>query len=117
MLLPRSDRQRLVGDEGVGAALLAKGRELFVTGHESYVIAQRPKLLGDRGDQVREAAARKVGAADRAGEEDVANLGEPGLAVEEDHVAGGVAGAVVDLPLGLAERDAVAVLQPAVRRE
>ena len=64
-----------------------------------------------------EIAAREVGAADGALEQHVADLGEPRLAVEEDHMAGRVAGAVVDLELGLAEGHRVAVVEPAVGRE
>ncbi|MNE08902.1 hypothetical protein D3C80_1015640 [compost metagenome] len=62
-------------------------------------------------------AAGKVGAADRALEQDVADLGETGLAVEEDDVAGRVARAVDHLPRRLAQRQHVAVVQPAGRGE
>src|SRR5881409_1103257 len=37
--------------------------------------------------------------------------------MEEDHVAGRVAGAVIDLEFGLAEADALAVVEPAIGRE
>ncbi len=62
-------------------------------------------------------AAREVGAADRAAEQDIPHLGEPRLAMEEDHMAGRVAGAVDHLEGGLAELDRVAVRQPPVRYE
>ena len=88
-----------------------------MAGHEGDILAQGPELAGDGGDQLGIAAAGEVGAAYGALEQDVPDLGEAGLAMEEDHMARGVAGAVIDLELGLAQGDAVAVVQPAVLNE
>src|SRR6516225_7683124 len=107
-------RQHGVRHKRIGPPLPPEGRNLLVAGDEGHVVAERPELAGDRVDQVLVAAAWEVGAADRAGEEYVADLGEPGLAVEEHHVAGRVAGAVVDLPFRLAEGDGIAIVQPAI---
>src|SRR6185369_7799582 len=107
----------VVGNERVRLPLLAEGRHRPVTRHEADVVAQRPEPRGDRLDQLGVVAAREVGAPDRALEKHVADLGEPRLAVEEDHMPGRVAGAVVDLELRLAEGNLIAVVEPAVGRE
>jgi len=83
-----------------------------VSRDEGDVIAQRPQLGGDRRQQGLMIAAQEVGAPDRALKQHVADLGEAGLAVEEDHMARRVAGAVEDLPPRLAQRQHVAVVQP-----
>src|SRR5687768_7242053 len=75
-------REHHVGDERVGLALVAEGRHRAVPRHETDVFAERPQLAGDGLDQVPVAAAREVGAANGALEENVSDLGEPRLAVE-----------------------------------
>lgn len=67
--------------------------------------------------QVGVAAAGKVGAADAAAEQAIADLGQPAWAVEIDQMAGGMARAVQDLQRLGADRDRIAGLQPARRRE
>ena len=60
---------------------------------------------------------RKVGAADRAAEQDVPDDGEAGRRMVEDDVAGRVARAMVHVEAERADRHGVAVHQPAVRFE
>lgn len=62
-------------------------------------------------------AAREVGAADRTGEQHVADDREPMRAAEEHDVARRVPRAVIDLERFLAEGERVAVGEPAVRLE
>src|ERR1019366_3681592 len=80
--------QGLVGNPGIGAPFRAKGGHRSVSRHEGDIVAQRPELGGDGGDQLAIVAARKVGPPDRVLEQHVADLGEARLAMEEDHVAG-----------------------------
>ena len=58
--------------------------------------------------------AGQVGAANGAAEKDVADNGEAGLLVEEDHRAGAVAGAEEDLEFVPGDRDRIAFLEPPV---
>ena len=62
-------------------------------------------------------AAGHVGAADRAVEQHVADMGEAHVLVEEHHAARRMAGAMQDVEGQLADRDLVAFVEPAVRRE
>jgi len=106
-----------MAQERVAAALLAEGGFRTMAGDEDRVVAHGPQPLSDGVHQLRMVAAGKVGAADGAGEEHVAHQGQLARAVEEDHVARGVAGAVQHLQ-GLAPHlHAVAALEPAVRGE
>lgn len=59
-------------------------------------------------------AAGKISAADRSLEQYVADLGETGLPVEENHVSGRVAGAVPDLKLSFADLHGIAFAEPTV---
>src|SRR5690606_21803338 len=90
-LAPRRDRR--VADEGIALTLAAEGAGGAVTRHERHLVAQWPELAGDRVEQVLVVAHREVGAADRAGEQHVADESEASRTVEEHHVAGRVAGA------------------------
>src|SRR5690606_35196065 len=110
-------REHPVRDERVVAPFGAEGRDRPVARHEGDVIAQRPQLAGDGGDQVGVVAAREIRPADRAAEQHVADLGEARLAVEEHYMARGVARTVDNLPGRLAEGRRVAVAQPAVGDE
>src|SRR5512138_542512 len=62
-----------IRDEGIGDALLAEGRHRPVAADERDVVAERPQLVADGVDQGVVAAAREIGAADRAGEQHVAD--------------------------------------------
>ena len=107
-------RQHPVGDERVGAALLAEGAHRAVAGDEGGVVAQRPEPPGDRVDQVLMVAHREIGAADRALEQDVADDRELRGGMVEDDMAGRVAGAMIDVEGQLADRHLIAIDQPAV---
>ena len=72
---------------------------------EAHIVAKRQELGSDAGDKKRAVAVGKVGAADRAGEERVAELGEAGGALDEDDVTRGVAGDVQDVEAVGAELD------------
>src|SRR5260221_4598078 len=115
--LPARGLQHLVGDERIVLAFQAEGGDLVVPWNEGHIVAQRPELTGDRGDQVLEVAARKVGPPDGASEQHIADLSEAALAMEEDHVSRRVAGTVVDFELRLSQAHPVTVAEPAVRHE
>jgi hypothetical protein len=98
---------------GIAAPLAAEGGHRAVAGNEFDIVAQRPELAPDRIDQGLVVAARKIGAADAAGEQHVADQGQLRRRVEEHHMARRVAGGVQHLQGFLADRDGVAVFQPA----
>src|SRR5258706_12487111 len=68
--------QHLVGDERIVLAFHAEGGNLIVPRNKGHVVAQRPELAGDRGDQILEVAAWKVGPPDGAPEQHIADLSE-----------------------------------------
>ena len=85
---------------------------------ELQIVAERQQLAGDGADQCGMVAIRKVGPADRALEQHVAEQGEAGGVVDEDDVARRVPRAVQDKSKRLvAQGDQVALVQPAVRRD
>ena len=86
---PSPAGEQPVGDERVGAALLAQHAREAVAGNETRVVAQRPELAGDRVDQLLVIAAREICAADGALEEHVA--GEQDVLDGVGDVAGRVA--------------------------
>ena len=88
-----------------------------MTRQEQHVVAERPKLAGDRFDQQIVIAARQVGAANGAPEQYVADDGKPRGFVEIDDVSRRVARTVEDVEGQVADSDRVAAFQPAVRRE
>ena len=80
-------------------------------------VPQRQQGLGDRLDQRTVIPTGKVGAADAAGKQHIANPGEFFGLVQQHDMARGVAGAEVDIQLALAKLHLVTLLQPAIRRE
>src|SRR5690606_3146783 len=84
-LAPR--RNGRVADERIARPFAAERAGRAVSRNESHLVAEWPELAGDRLDQVLVIAHREVGPSDRAGEEDVADEGEPGRAMEERHVS------------------------------
>ena len=62
-------------------------------------------------------AARKISTANRAGEQHVADQGQAVRPAEEDHMARGMSGTVIDLHGFVAELNRVTFLQPPVGRE
>ena len=62
-------------------------------------------------------ATGKIGATDRAVEQDIADMGEAHILVEKDHAAGGMAGAMQDIEGQFADRNLLAFFEPAIRHE
>src|SRR4051794_32935815 len=79
-------------EERIGAPLVADARARAMAADEADIIAEWQQLFGDRADQGSMAAARQVGAADRAIEQHVANVSEAHFAMEEHHAARRMAG-------------------------
>ena len=88
-----------------------------MAGDEGGVAAHRPKPLGNRIEQILVIAAREIGAADRALEQDVADDRQLRFGMVEDDMARRVAGAVADVEGQVADRHRIAVDQPAVGHE
>jgi hypothetical protein len=104
----------MVRNEGIGTPFGTECRCRAVTRNEAHVVTHGPETI-DNGAQKRcVIAAREVGAADRAPEEDVAHDGEPALCLKKHNVAGRVPRAVHDLQFNLSETDPVALRQPAI---
>src|SRR5581483_12071263 len=97
--------------------LLTKTRAGAVAADEADIVAERQQLVLDRRDQRGVAAAWQVGAADRAIEQHVADMGKAHLPVEIDHAARRMAGAMQDIEGERADLNLFAFLQPAVGRE
>ena len=68
-----------------------------MTGNEGNIVAQGPEFFGDGGNQGGMVAAREIGAADGALEQDIAHKGQLQVTVIKHHMAGGMAGAVKHL--------------------
>lgn len=83
--------------------------------NEADIVPEWEEPLPNRCDEVGVIAARKVGAADRALEEHVADLGDLRLAVEEDDMSGRMARTMEDFEPDFADLDLVTLLQPSVR--
>src|SRR5262245_59984574 len=84
---------------------------------EADTVAERQELLDDRLDQRLMAAAGKVGAADRAVEQHIPDMGEAELLVEIDHAARRVAGAVQDVEGEISDRNLFAFIEIAIGSE
>jgi len=84
---------------------------------EHRVIAHGPQALTDAADQVFVVALGKVGAPDAAGKQHIAHKGALYLRRMEHHMARRVARAMAHVQRVRAERDGVAVFEPARRRE
>ena len=85
--------------------------------NELYIVAERPELLANGADQRRIVTARQVRAPDRTLKQDIADDSQTALGMEENHMTGGVTGAMSNLKLNIAESDRIALLQPAVGHE
>ena len=96
---------------------MAEARHRAVARYEAHIVAERKELLADRRDQRTMVAARKIAAPDRALEQHIADKGEAGGRIVEHDVPGRVAGTVQHVETDRTDLDAVAVLEPAVRRE
>lgn len=87
-----------------------------MSGHEVHVVAKRPQPAGDQLDKLLVIALGKIGAADGAGEEHVADEGDLGVLVEEHNMAWRMSRTVADAEFGVSDLHRVAVLEPAVGR-
>jgi hypothetical protein len=103
-------------DEWVVLFSAADGRDRAMAGEYAGVVGEREQLIVNASGELLEAAAGEIGAADAAGEEDVAAEDENrrcGLP-NEDHVAGGVAGNFANEKLEAGVSDALALCDEAV---
>jgi len=85
--------------------------------NELHIVSQRPELLANGADQRRIVTARQVRAPDRTLKQNIADDSQTALGMEENHMTGGVTGAMSNLKLNIAESDRIALLQPAVGHE
>jgi len=88
-----------------------------VTRNEDDIVTERPEPIADRRNQRIEIAFRKIGTANRALEQYVANDRQAARLVEENHVPRRMARTMQDVHFDLAERYLVALDEPAVRSE
>src|SRR3546814_10177763 len=63
----------MIGDERIGAPLLAEARYWPMTRHKTDVVTERKQAFPNRTDQIVVIAARKIAATDTAGEDHVTN--------------------------------------------
>src|ERR1700756_3277629 len=96
---------------------MADARARAVTADETDVVAERQQFFGDRADQRGMAAARQIGAADRAVEQHVADMGETHLLVEEDYAARRMTRAMENVEAQFADPDLLAFPEPAIGHE
>src|ERR1041385_2800377 len=94
-----------VVEEWVGDPLMPDGRAGAMAADKTDVIAERQQLFGDGTDQGRMAAAGQIGAADRAVEQHVADMGEAHLLVEKHHAARRMTWAVENVKRQLTDAD------------
>src|SRR4051794_3260706 len=102
--------------ERICLALLADAAHRTVAAEEGDFVRKRHELHLDRRDEGGVIAADDVGATDGTAEQHVADDGEGLAARDEDDAAGRVPRAVQDVEGKLADRDRVALVEPAVRR-
>ena len=79
-----------------------------------YIVAERPELLANGADQRRIVTAWQVRTPNRTLKQDIADDSQAALRMEENHMTGGVTGAMPNLKLNIAENDRIALLQPAI---
>ena len=72
-----------IGDERIGPAFLAEGRHRAVTRDEGHIVAEGQQSLADRSDEGFIVAARKIGSANRAGEQNIADQRQSRIGVKE----------------------------------
>jgi hypothetical protein len=110
-------RKHAVRDIGVGRAFMGEGRHRAVAGYEIGLAAQGPEPCHDSIEQILMIAHREISASDRSLKQDIANHCHVGGRVVENDVAGGVAGAVIDVQCKVADGHLFAIGQPAVGLE
>ena len=84
-----------------------------MAGDEHGVIAHGPQAGLDAVNELVKVALRKIGTSDAAGKQHIADKGALELRRKKHHMAGCVTGAVAHLQGVRAQRDGVAVVQPA----
>src|SRR4051812_19481797 len=104
-------------DERIADPFMPDARAGTMAADETDVVAERRQFFGDRPDQRGVAAAGQVGAADRAVEQYVADMGEAHFLVEEHHAARRMAGAMENVEGQFAYLDLLAFVEPAVGNE
>ena len=102
---------------GVADTFAAKGAFRAVAWNEHRVVTHGPQTLGDAIDQVLVVAARKIGAANAACKQHIADKRTFDLGRIKHHMAWRVPRAMAHLQGVLAEGDGVAVVQPTCGRE
>jgi hypothetical protein len=83
----------------VGFAFPAEIANLAMARHKVDIIAIRPELARDRGDQIVKIALGKVRATDRAFEQQITDKGQLGILIDDRDMAGRMAGAMNDVKL------------------
>ena len=83
--------------ERIAPPLLADTTARAVAAEKTDIIAQRQNLVPNGAEKGGMVATRQVGSPDRAVEQHVPQVRKPLLPVEIDHMAGRVAGAMVDI--------------------
>src|ERR1700722_10695633 len=101
-----------VGDVGVGFALPTERRHLSVAGYEAHLVTQWPEPFRDRLHELGVISAGKVGPADGALEENIADQRKLRFGMKEHHVTWSMTRAVADAEFHLSDSDRVPVLQP-----
>src|SRR3954453_15328503 len=96
---------------------MADARARAMAADKTDIVAERQQLFGDRPDQGGVAAAGQVGAADRAVEQYVADMGEAHFLIEEHHAPRRMAGAMENVEGEFADLDLLAFVEPAVGNE
>jgi hypothetical protein len=101
---------------GIGLPFPAELAHVAVARHKLDFVAKGPELAGDGGDQIVKIAAGKVCAPDGAFEQEIADKGEFGWAVDDGYMSGRVAGAMHHFKHMAVQAQAVSVLKIAGRR-
>jgi len=108
---PLPSPQSQVTHIGVGFAFPAEIADLAMARYKVDVIAIGPQLARDGGDQIVEIAFGKIGAADRALEQKIADKGEFGVLIDDGDMARRVAGTVDNIKLMASEFELVAIFE------
>src|SRR3546814_216835 len=88
-----------------------------VARHESRFVSKWQEILGDRINQIRMIAERKVRPADRSLKQNIAHDRQFGGRMMEYYMTWRVAGAVYHVERQIADGNLVAIIQPAIRFE
>jgi hypothetical protein len=106
-----------IRNEWIRSAFVPEGRRGSMSRDEHHVIAQRPQFSTDGIDQGVVIPAREIGAADRTLKQHIAHQRKAYTAMEKDQMARSVAGAMQNFQRLLAERQGVAIIEPAIGLE